>query len=147
MVDLPDCLAPEWAEVMKAFRGGRAERFLLPPGEKKVATPKVASPNRRARKRATRVKNAAPKPAEGPNKTEARKNIVAWASAAVQRLKPFEDANTYAGLSHRLRKFYEELFNTAESVGKEVGKEVGKYEWKYGYILAVRVHFALSDVD
>ncbi len=137
MVDPPNHSAAEWAELMHAFRFKHIEPFLFPPAKKKVASPDTA--NRRARKQATRRKNATPTP-KGPTKTEACKNVTAWISAARTRLAPFVDANAYAGLSNRLRKFYEELLGTAESLGKEAGKE-GTYDWKYGYILVVGAPF------
>lgn len=139
MVDPPG-LAPVWAQLMREVRGPKI--FPLPPSRSKSGgTKQVASPTRRDHKLATRKKNAPTgqdehdTPAKtGPTKVEAGKQLMAWASKARDCMEHFQITASYAGLSHRLLKFYTKLSETAKSVGTT--------DWTYGYILVVRIHFA-----
>ena len=67
---------------------------------------------------------------------EASRKLTGWFQATRKHLDPFKKA--YAGLSHRLLKFYTELKDIAEKIATVTVERV----WKYGYILIVRTHLA-----
>lgn len=68
---------------------------------------------------------------------EANKQLTAWCRKTRDHFGPFGQT-TYAGLSHRLLKFYQELQDIAENIATATSRRV----WQYGYILIVRTNFA-----
>lgn len=70
--------------------------------------------------------------AASPAQKDARAALLKWASDTRTRLEDFKHNGGYAGLSHRLSKFYSELKDTANSVCPT--------DWRYGYILLVCTH-------